>query len=85
MQPPGPGAVEFTEKDALPGAQEQAALTHQNGLVAADEGGLDVGRGIALQVAVGLLVWDDLIQDHEDVRLDAGVGAFVDGHPCGGF
>ena len=43
-----------------------------------------MARGIAFQVAVRLVIADDLVQDHQDVGLDAGVGVFVDGQRGGG-
>ncbi len=67
--PPRPGAVEFAEEDALPGAEEQAGALNENRHRASHERGLDVGVSIALGVAVlGVGPGDELIQIHEDVR-----------------
>ena len=63
----GSGPVEFRQIDPLPGAQEQPAVAHQHGELRPHEAGLDVGRGVAFQVAIGLLIADDPVQDHEDV------------------
>ncbi len=59
----GPGAVEFSEEDALPGSQEEPAAADDDRHLRADNGGFNMGRGVALQVAVGFLIADELVQE----------------------
>jgi len=80
MDLPGTGAIEFTEKNSLPCAQGQSAFLHGHSLRWADKARFDMGRGVALRMAVRLLPGDHLVQHHQDIFPDTRVGMLIDGH-----
>jgi hypothetical protein len=83
--PSRPGAVEFAEKDALPGSEEQLAVFNQQCLGGADQGRFDMGVGIPFGMGEVRGIGNHLVEESADIRLDSRVGPFVDNNAGGGM
>lgn len=79
------GPIELAKKHALPCPQTQPPPFHSYHLGRSDQTRLDMGRRVSLQMAVRLIPRNDLVQDHEDVCLDARIGVLIDCHGCCGM
>jgi len=79
------GSIELAKKHALPCPQTQPASFHSYHLGRSHQTRLDMGWRVSLQMAVRLLPRNDLVQDHEDVCLDARIGVLIDCHGCCGM
>ncbi len=78
------GAVEFTKKNPLPGAESEVAVFDEDGLARSGEDGFHVRVRVAFAVAIRALVRDQAIEDPFDVAGDVGIGMFVDDDSGGG-
>ncbi len=77
-------AVEFAEKDALPGAELQFSGLYQDLFAAADKRAFAVGIGVSLGMPVArAIVRYQFGQGQEYVVRNTGVGIFVYGNCCG--
>jgi len=79
------GPVELAKKHPLPCPQTQPSPFHSYHLGRSDQTRLDMGRRVSLQMAVRLVPRNDLVQDHEDVCLDARIGVLVYCDSCCGM
>src|SRR4029077_19349909 len=71
-------AVEVGEVDALPATQHESPTANGHRLRGPDEGGLDMGRGVALGVLVVALPGHERFEGGEDVSKSVWVGVFID-------
>jgi hypothetical protein len=75
------------EVDALPGAEDQAAVEDGDGELDLGEGGFEVGGHVVeafVVVNVGTVVGGDVVEVGEDVALYGGVGVLLDEERGGG-
>src|SRR5712664_3072770 len=70
------GAVEFTKKNSLPGAESEFAVFDEDGLARSGEDGFHVRVRVALGVPIRALMRDQAIEDPFDVAGDVGIGVF---------
>jgi hypothetical protein len=79
--PSGARAVEFAEKDGLPGPELERIVAYYYTLATAEEGAFAVGVGIALGVPVaGVMRRYQFGQCQKDIVHDIGVGIFINGY-----
>jgi hypothetical protein len=80
---PVTGPIKLSEKDTLPGTQNQIAVFDEQCLGIAQERGLDMRRGVALPVAVFIVLGNHHVQLCRNIGGDVRVGMFID-HDSGG-
>lgn len=78
-------AVVFHEEDALPGAELQPAVGHDQLLRRIGERAFDMGVRVALRMGVRSVFRDGAAQESGEVAAHIRVGVFVDGDACGGM
>ena len=81
---PAARAVEFAEKDALPGAELKLSLLDNNRYAGTGEGGHHVCGSIPLKMAVVLGIWNKAGQGVKYIPLHIRVSTFVDGQSGSG-
>jgi len=72
------GAVEFTEKNTLPGSQNQPGIINPDHLRGTEHRGFDMGRGITFKMPVIIGLRHKGIQYVQNVAFNGRVGIFID-------
>jgi hypothetical protein len=80
-----PWAVELGEEDTLPCPQHQPTVFNEQHSGISQKAGFDMGRRIALGMAIVFMLRRDSIKLGGDVRHDSGVGVLIDQDTGGGM
>lgn len=74
-----PRAIEFRQKDPLPGPQQETPLLKRNGDGISAEAGFDVGRRIAFNVPISLLPGNKPFEGAQNIRGNGGIPPLIEG------
>ena len=80
MDPAPARSVEFAEKHALPGPQQQLAFLNDQGFGSGHQAGEDVRRRIAFAMPEIVLAGKTAFKKFADIMPDVRIGVLVDGH-----
>ena len=83
MQLPLPGAVKLTEINTLPGAKNRPTILQRNKFARSDKRTFQVRGTVTFKMVVAILKGNDLVQLHDHVTGDIGVGIFINGNGSG--
>ncbi len=77
-----PRPIKFTEVEALPGAEDEAAVFNDQRLAGSEQAAFDMGRAVPFEVAVSVLHGHQLVDCHDHVSTHIRVGIFIDRNRC---